>query len=488
MRRRTATSDPPHLPRSPCHRDARAQQPCAPAGEASTARPRKLPHGSCRPSIFRRRRDLTPAPRAHRARHRLAVGLRHTGPACPATLARGGQDRYRASPAGNIARPRRLGQRCVRGAVLAGVGHQRRAHLRSAGSDRAGIELPGQPGRAQPGQDLAGRDRPPRRCASHSRLHGRCRLASAVAGWAQLCHAHRCRAHRRGTEPHLRRLHRQRAVGRATVRRVQPGAYRRADAGEHRLRRTACAALPLPARRFDPPRSLQPARWAVVRYAASAGLSRQLRRAAVPLRRFQRRLVRQPQCRLPGRAEQGQRYRAGPGRRPAHAGRQPGCARRHRARRTQPGQPVGDERPPAPPRTGGRQHRRFRELRPVPPGVRTGRAQRRQAAAACRVARHHPGKPQDHPHAHHRLICAAGERALEALHEQVSARADLPSLQHSRRRAVLSELVPPCASRYADTPFARRHVCGGQQQMLAAQLWRLVAPQPPGAITARRPR
>lgn len=82
----------------------------------------------------------------------------------------------------------------------------------------------------------------------------------------------------------------------------------------------------------------------------------------------------------------------------------------------------------------------------------------------------------------------SGERALEALHEQVSARADLPSLQHSRRRAVLSELVPPCASRYADTPFARRHVCGGQQQMLAAQLWRLVAPQPPGAITARRPR
>ncbi|ASK93768.1 hypothetical protein XcvCFBP7111P_21700 [Xanthomonas citri pv. vignicola] len=49
----------------------------------------------------------------------------------------------------------------------------------------------------------------------------------------------------------------------------------------------------------------------------------------------------------------------------------------------------------------------------------------------------------------------------------------------------LSELLAPCPSRYADTPFARRHVCGGQQQMLAAQLWRLVAPQPPGAVTAR---
>ncbi|CCF69407.1 hypothetical protein XAPC_3134 [Xanthomonas citri pv. punicae str. LMG 859] len=53
---------------------------------------------------------------------------------------------------------------------------------------------------------------------------------------------------------------------------------------------------------------------------------------------------------------------------------------------------------------------------------------------------------------------------------------------------MLGELLPPCASRYADTPLARRHVCGGQQQMLAAQLWRLVAPQPLAAITARRPR
>ncbi|AAW77295.1 permeases of the major facilitator superfamily [Xanthomonas oryzae pv. oryzae KACC 10331] len=350
--------------------------------KAPMAAPRKLPYGSCRPSIFRRRRDLAPAPPAHPSRHRLAIGMCHPGPAHATTFAGCGQGRYRAAFAGHIARPRRLGQRCPCGAVFAGVGYQRRAHLRRAGSDRARVHLPGQSGGAQPGQDLACRDRPPRQCASHPGFHGRCRLASEFAGWAQLCHAHRCGAHRAGIEPHLRRLHRQRAAGRTAVGRVQPGAYRRADAGEHRVCRTACAALSLPARRLDPPRGLQPPWRAVVRHPASAGVSGQLRRTAVPLRRLQCRLVRQPQCRLPGRAEQSQRDCTGPGRRPAHTGHQPGCTRRHRARRTQPGQPAGDERPRAPSRTGGRQHRRFRRHRAVSPGVRAGRAQRRQAATA----------------------------------------------------------------------------------------------------------
>jgi hypothetical protein len=49
----------------------------------------------------------------------------------------------------------------------------------------------------------------------------------------------------------------------------------------------------------------------VVRHPPSARLPERLRRAAVPLRRLQRRLVRQPQCGVPGGIGEGQRHHPG---------------------------------------------------------------------------------------------------------------------------------------------------------------------------------
>ncbi len=102
-------------------------------------------------------------------------------------------------------------------------------------------------------------------------------------------------------------------MGAEAVRLAEPGAYRRPDAGQHRLRRAAYRRLPVENRRYRTPGGVQPARRSVVRHISSVELSGELQRTAVPFCRFQRRMVRQPQRRLPERRRKSDGREAGAG-------------------------------------------------------------------------------------------------------------------------------------------------------------------------------
>ena len=191
------------------------------------------------------------------------------------------------------------------------------------------------PGIAGPGGDRLARDRQPRRAHRRAEVRRSCRPAVGV-----IERPHIQRADRRGedgarAERDLRGLHRRRSPRHAALRPAQPRAHRRADAGQHRVRRGARdrPSVSVSDERIDPPRSLHAARRDVFRHRAPAGLRGAVHRTAVPLRRLQCRAVREPQCRVPGRAEPAVRHSPGARRRPAAAGAQAGTSGRNRRRR-----------------------------------------------------------------------------------------------------------------------------------------------------------
>ncbi len=102
-----------------------------------------------------------------------------------------------------------------------------------------------------------------------------------------------------------------------------------------RLRRGA--PLPFSDRHLHRGRAVHPPRQPVLRHRAPAGLFGALRSVSVPLRRFQRRAVFEPQCRVAERGERGVRRAAGARRRrccPREAGAQEDSGATERALRS----------------------------------------------------------------------------------------------------------------------------------------------------------
>ena len=229
----------------------------------------------------------------------------------------------RQAAAGRGARPRRLVDRHLRRLRHAARRADGVEHLRRGRGDRAGVGLSRRPRRARPRRHRLARDRPPRRGRGRAGLRGARRAAPDFAHRHELCRAHRPGEDRTRAVRHLRRLHRHGAARQAPLRRLEPGAHGRADAGRRAFRRGAGGgeALPVSGRGQHPPRGLHAARRHVLRHRAPARLRRRLRRAAVPLRRLQRRPLVEPQRRA---AERDQR-RLG---HPARARRRPGARRR----------------------------------------------------------------------------------------------------------------------------------------------------------------
>ena len=87
------------------------------------------------------------------------------------------------------------------------------------------------------GRDRARGDRSPRRARRRAEAPRARGAAAALARRPHLQRAHRRGEDREGAERPVRGLHRHGAAGPALLRRLQPGAHRRADAGEHRVRR-----------------------------------------------------------------------------------------------------------------------------------------------------------------------------------------------------------------------------------------------------------
>ena len=138
-----------------------------------------------------------------------------------------------------------------------------------------------------------------------AQARGARRARAVVAGRPQLCRAHRCGEDRAAAQRDLRGLHRHGAAGQDLLREPQPGAHRRADAGQHRVRRVARAGttLSVSGARLGATRGVHAPRRAVLRHGSPARLRRALRQTVVPLRRFQRRQLCKPQRCVPERVE-----------------------------------------------------------------------------------------------------------------------------------------------------------------------------------------
>ena len=135
--------------------------------------------------------------------------------------------------------PRSLGRRHLRGIRSALDPADDREHLRRHRSHGTGIDIPGQPASARPSRHRASRDRQPRRALSHPSNGSERRARPAVSDRRDVSRATRQGEDREGAERHLRGLHQHGAARRAHVRQPQSRAHRRADAGQHRVRRTA---------------------------------------------------------------------------------------------------------------------------------------------------------------------------------------------------------------------------------------------------------
>ena len=123
-------------------------------------------------------------------------------------------------------------------------------------------------------------------------------------------------------------------MGNRLVRRREPGAHARTDAGPDRLRRAPCRRAPLSVSGQGPHRrrTLHASRRHVLRRGPPARLPGLLRPPPLPLRRLQRRPVREPQRRVPDCVERRFGHAARARRRAAAARRRPARGREHRAR------------------------------------------------------------------------------------------------------------------------------------------------------------
>ena len=124
------------------------------------------------------------------------------------------------------------------------------------------------------------------------------RAGTAVAGRPQLCRTYRCGEDRAATQRNLRGLHRDGAARQDLLRKPESSANRRADAGQHCVRRVVRAgkALSVCGARLGATRGVHPPRRALLRHGSPALLRRPLRQFLVPLRRFQRRTICKPEC------------------------------------------------------------------------------------------------------------------------------------------------------------------------------------------------
>ena len=197
--------------------------------------------------------------------------------------------------------------------------------------------------------------------------------------------AHRRGEEREGAERPVRGLHRPGAARPALLRRLQPGAHRRPDAGEHRVRREPrqVALVSVSHDGLGPRRGVHAARRSLLRHRPPARLPGALRPADLPLRRLQRRPVREPQRGVPERGERRLGHRARSRRRPRRSRRRPRQAGQHRGRGALARAPPRPrrERDPARARAG-----KPRRLRAEPRSTRaSSRSPSRPASGRCRA-------------------------------------------------------------------------------------------------------
>ena len=236
-----------------------------------------------------------------RARRRLFRGT--TGQGTAALAGRGPRPAGRIVARGSC-RPRRLGNRHPgRRSTRLGIEPTHREPVRGAGRDRAGIDLHRRPGRAGSAEDRARRDRPARGAVGHSR-HSSCaaRCSSNRPTAAPTPNASR----RCGPSSELSRLYED-LIGEVPLgKQLFTGANPVRTGGPmqvgDRLRRASRerTAVSVRSARLDPARGVHAPRRPVLRHRPSARLPGVVRPAPVSLRRLQRRLVCEPQRRVPG--------------------------------------------------------------------------------------------------------------------------------------------------------------------------------------------
>ena len=237
----------------------------------------------------------------------------------------------------------------------------------------------------------AARDRPRAPSAPACRSCWPSPRSSCLSRRPHLQRAPRRRDDREGAVRPVRGFHRPRAARQVAFRRAQPGAHRRPDAGEHRLSPSATPRRASLSLRHDGSirdEVFTPPRRPLLRHRAPLRLPRALRRPALPLRRLQRRALREPQRRVPERGGRAAGRRARARRRPAalRAGQADPRSEPHRDRGAHAGGAFRDDERRGAQRPRARAERRFERSRlylsvftMVDGGARPARAARGRA-------------------------------------------------------------------------------------------------------------